>query len=127
MRSVLILIAAFSILRGSVSPKIRTEQPSRSSVLAVFVLDSQEIAQSRADYMARHNLRSHPPAKAGNWKELDNATFEGVGWAKSDRVPTCRPSGRSSWQDDDSRVLLGDAVSQSRYGYFRVRIWGKQK
>ena len=75
--------------------------------------------------MARWNFRGHPPSEAGNWKQLDEATFEGVGWSKTAVVSTCRPSGRSSPAEDNSRKLLGDATAKSDYGYFRVRIWGK--
>jgi hypothetical protein len=94
------------------------------------VLRGQAIAQSRADYMARYNYRGHPPKSAGNQWSVVGANFEGVGWNSSpsreaNRVGTCRPSGRSGPHDDNSRKLLGDAVSRSRYGTFRVRIWGR--
>jgi len=125
VRSVVVLTAICLLYRGSVAENIKIEQPGRNRVLAVFVARSQQIAQSRADYMAHYNLRGHPPDLAGDWKQLDNATFEGVGWARTSLVSTCRPSGRSSHKNDTSRVLLGDAIAQSKHGYFRVRIWGK--
>lgn len=95
-----------------------------------LVLRGQAIAQSRADYMARYNYRGHPPKAAGNQWGVPGANFEGVGWNSSrtrshNGVSTCRPSGRSGSHDDNSRKLLGDAVSRSKYGTFRVRIWGK--
>lgn len=90
----------------------------------------QQIAQMRADYMARHNYRGHPPKSAGDQWSIAGANFEGVGWNRSqtiapNRIGTCRPSGRSGSSDDNTRRLLGDAVSTSRYGSFRVRIWGR--
>ncbi|MAI41355.1 MAG: hypothetical protein CMP95_02740 [Gammaproteobacteria bacterium] len=89
----------------------------------------QQIAQSRADYMAARGYRNHPPKSAGNWQSVPGAGFEGVGWRSRNTphrsVGTCRPSGRSGPHDDNSRVLLGDAVAYSNYGSFRVRIWGK--
>lgn len=90
----------------------------------------QQIAQRRADYMAMHNYRGHPPKSAGNQWSISGANFEGVGWNRSqtiapNKIGTCRPSGRSGSSDDNTRRLLGDAVSTSRYGSFRVRIWGK--
>ena len=90
----------------------------------------QQIAQMRANYMASRNFRGHPPKSAGNQWSIAGANFEGVGWNSSqtiapNRIGTCRPSGRSGSADDNSRRLLGDAVSTSRYGSFRVRIWGR--
>lgn len=90
----------------------------------------QQIAEMRADYMARNNYRGHPPRSAGDQWSVAGAKFEGVGWNSSqtiapNRIGTCRPSGRSGSADDNSRRLLGDAVSTSRYGSFRVRIWGR--
>lgn len=90
----------------------------------------QQVAEMRADYMARNNYRNHPPKSAGDQWSVAGANFEGVGWNSSqtiapNRIGTCRPSGRSGSADDNSRRLLGDAVSTSRYGSFRVRIWGR--
>lgn len=118
--------------------RAETTQPAQvSPVLAVILredkpaLVGQEIAQQRATYMAKYNYRGHPPkSKAGNWLAVPGAGFEGVGWRRSDtphrKIGTCRPSGRSGAHDDNSRTLLGDAVAHSRYGSFRVRIWGKR-
>lgn len=90
----------------------------------------QQIAQSRADYMAARGYKGHPPKSAGNWLSVPGAGFEGVGWRSRNTphrsVGTCRPSGRSGPHDDNSRVLLGDAVAYSNYGSFRVRIWGRR-
>ena len=90
----------------------------------------QQIAQARADYMARYNYRGHPPRSAGNWMSVPGAGFEGVGWRGRNTphrsVGTCRPSGRSGPHDDNSRVLLGDAVAYSSGGSYRVRIWGRR-
>jgi len=90
----------------------------------------QAIAQSRANYMAARGYKGHPPKSAGNQWTIPGANFEGVGWRSSQSTPhrsvgTCRPSGRSGSADDKSRKLLGDAVARSRYGAFRVRIWGR--
>ncbi len=108
---------------------------SASPVLAVVtradpISYGQQIAQSRADYMAARGYKGHPPKSAGNWLSVPGAGFEGVGWRSRNTphrsVGTCRPSGRSGPHDDNSRVLLGDAVAYSSYGSFRVRIWGKR-
>jgi len=95
------------------------------------ILRGQDIAQKRANYMARNNRKGHPPKSAGNQWSIKGANFEGVGWRSNSNVAkktigTCRPSGRSGSQDDNSRSLLGDAVAHSRYGSFRVRIWGRK-
>lgn len=80
--------------------------------------------------MAARGYKGHPPKSAGNWLSVPGAGFEGVGWRSRNTphrsVGTCRPSGRSGPHDDNSRVLLGDAVAYSSYGSFRVRIWGKR-
>lgn len=90
----------------------------------------QQIAQARADYMARYNYRGHPPKSAGNWMSVPGAGFEGVGWRGRNTphrsIGTCRPSGRSGPHDDNSRVLLGDACAYSSGGSYRVRIWGRR-
>ena len=93
-------------------------------------LRGQAIAQSRANYMAARGYKGHPPKSAGNQWSVPGANFEGVGWRSNQNTPhrsvgTCRPSGRSGSADDNSRKLLGDAVARSRYGAFRVRIWGR--
>lgn len=139
------LIAFFCLLAFLAVSQAKTQQPGQSDrqhgqggqpVLAVVsradpVPIGQKIAQSRADFMAARNYRGHPPkSKAGNWLSVPGAGFEGVGWRGKDTphksVGTCRPSGRSGSADDNSRKLLGDAVSYSSYGSFRVRIWGKR-
>ena len=139
-------LIAFCLLAFLAVSQAKTQQPGQADrqhgpsrgqpVLAVVsrtdpVSIGQEIAQSRADYMASNNYRGHPPkSKAGNWLSVPGAGFEGVGWRGKDTphksVGTCRPSGRSGSADDNSRKLLGDAVSYSSYGSFRVRIWGKR-
>ena len=136
-------LSAVAILALVVS-QARTQQPESvepepaRSVLAVItrpepepvVSYGQQIAQARADYMARYNYRGHPPKSAGNWMSVPGAGFEGVGWRGRNTphrsVGTCRPSGRSGPHDDNSRVLLGDAVAYSNGGSYRVRIWGKR-
>ena len=94
------------------------------------VSHGQQIAQQRATHMARYNVRGHPPKSAGDQWSVKGANFEGVGWNGSktiapQRIGTCRPSGNAGYRDDNSRRLLGDAVSVSDHGSFRVRIWGR--
>jgi len=81
------------------------------------VSSAQQIAQQRADYMAAHGYKGHPPRSVGNWSRV--GSFEGVGWGGGRRqkqaIPTCTPAGR--------RQLVGDAVAYGRGGSYRVRIW----
>lgn len=137
MRSLLVLAAALLLVAIALDDRTVADAPTENRrVLYVVeqqeqsVLRGQAIAQSRADYMAAYNHKRHPPKSAGNQWSIKGANFEGVGWNSSpsydaNRVGTCRPSGRSGSHDDNSRTLLGDAVSRSRYGTFRVRIWGR--
>ena len=115
-------------------PAITTAQKTASPDVLVIVqqpqLRGQAIAQKRANYMAARGYKGHPPKSAGNQWSVKGANFEGVGWRSNPDTPhkkvsTCRPSGRSGSQDDKSRKLLGDAVARSRFGTFRVRIWGR--
>ena len=110
------------------------QKASRPDVLVIVEplpqLRGQAIAQSRANYMAAYGYKGHPPKSSGNQWSVPGANFEGVGWRSNQNTPhrsvgTCRPSGRSGFADDNSRKLLGDAVARSRYGAFRVRIWGR--
>lgn len=137
MRSLFVLAAALFLVAIALEDRTVADAPTENRrVLYVVeqqersVLRGQVIAQSRADYMAAYNYKGHPPKSAGNQWSVKGANFEGVGWNSSstsdqNRVGTCRPSGRSGSHDDNSRKLLGDAVSRSRYGTFRVRIWGR--
>lgn len=129
-----LLIVAVAFVAAATDPT--HAKPVKSGPVVVVVtpepakLRGQAIAQSRADYMARRGYRGHPPKSAGNQWSIPGANFEGVGW-RGRNVPhrsigTCRPSGRSGAADDNSRALLGDAVSKSKYGSFRVRIWGRK-
>ncbi len=138
-RLIALAIFALAVSQGS---KLQPSQANAqhvtviaSPVLAVItradpISYGQQIAQSRADYMAARGYKGHPPKSAGNWLSVPGAGFEGVGWRSRNTphrsVGTCRPSGRSGSHDDNSRVLLGDAVSYSRFGSFRVRIWGRR-
>ena len=104
----------------------------RSSLDQDDISDGQLVAQSRANYMARHNHRGHPPRRRTNPPDFTKVgSFEGVGWTsrkKADQqsIRTCRPSGRGGAQDDRSRTLVGDAVAHGAGGSYRVRIWGKR-
>lgn len=123
------------ITAASYTAATTTAQPAAKADVLVVVepkpqLRGQAIAQSRANFMAARNYKGHPPKSAGNQWSIPGANFEGVGWRSyrytSQRsISTCRPSGRSGSADDNSRKLLGDAVSRSKYGAFRVRIWGR--
>ena len=130
------LLFAVLLIGAAVYPQQKTTAEPVISRPVVFViteapkLRGQAIAQSRADYMARRGYRGHPPKSSGNQWSIPGANFEGVGWRSNQQTPhksvgTCRPSGRSGSADDNSRKLLGDAVSRSDYGSFRVRIWGR--
>lgn len=137
-----LIALCFLTLAVSQGPKLQPKQVladnlagQPSPVLAVItradpVSYGQQIAQSRANYMAARGHKGHPPSSAGNWQSVPGAGFEGVGWRSRNTphrsVGTCRPSGRSGPHDDNSRALLGDAVAYSRYGSFRVRIWGRR-
>ncbi len=87
------------------------------SVSTTVQSSAQQIAQQRANYMAAHGYKGHPPQSAGSWSRV--GSFEGVGWAGGRRdkqsIPTCTP-GRG-------RQLVGDAVAYGRGGSYRVRIW----
>lgn len=90
---------------------------------------AQRVAQQRANYMATHRYFGHPaPGLTENWRRVPGATFEGVGWMpgkiNKHRISTCRPSGQQSPSEDNSRVLLADAVAYANGHSFRVRIWG---
>ncbi len=139
LRLIALCFFALAVSQGTkFQPRQATAQHptvSVSPVLAVVtradpISYGQQIAQSRADYMASRGYKGHPPKSAGNWLSVPGAGFEGVGWRSRNTphrsVGTCRPSGRSGPHDDNSRVLLGDAVAYSNYGSFRVRIWGKR-
>lgn len=123
------IIAAITLF--SVNNVELPHRPRDFSVAVVVCIDdeAQQIAQSRANYMAKHGYRGHPPRSEADWQSIEQATFEGVGWryrvVRREMIPTCRPSGVSSASDDDSRELLADAAASSEYGSFRVRIWGK--
>ena len=130
------LLFAVLLIGAAFYPQQKTTAEPVISRPVVFViteapkLRGQAIAQSRADYMARRGYRGHPPKSSGNQWSIPGANFEGVGWRSNQQTPhksvgTCRPSGRSGSSDDNSRKLLGDAVSRSAYGSFRVRIWGR--
>ena len=130
------LLFAVLLIGAAFYPQQKTTAEPVISRPVVFViteapkLRGQAIAQSRADYMARRGYRGHPPKSSGNQWSIPGANFEGVGWRSNQQTPhksvgTCRPSGRSGSADDHSRKLLGDAVSRSAYGSFRVRIWGR--
>lgn len=129
-----LLIVAVALIAAATEPT--HAEPVESGPVVVVVtpepqkLRGQAIAQSRADYMARRGYRGHPPKSAGNQWRIPGANFEGVGWRGRDvphqKIGTCRPSGRSGSAADNSRALLGDAVSRSKYGSFRVRIWGRK-
>jgi len=99
---------------------------------AKTITKGQRVAQARADYMARHNYKGHPPRRRTTPPDFTTVgSFEGVGWtqrrnATRQTVRTCRPSGRSGAQDDNSRKLIGDAVAHGNAGSYRVRIWGKR-
>jgi len=141
-RLIVVSLITLAVSQGPIQqPKraiAQTENKSATPVLAVILRADQEpaisygqqIAQSRADYMAARDYKGHPPKSAGSWQSVPGAGFEGVGWRSRNTphrsVGTCRPSGRSGPHNDNSRVLLGDAVAYSRYGSFRVRIWGKR-
>jgi len=124
--SIIAAITLFSVNNVEVP-----QRPREFSVAVVVCRDdtAQQIAQARADYMAEHGYRGHPPRSVADWRNIEQATFEGVGWryrvVQRELVPTCRPSGVSSASSDDSRELLADASASSEYGSFRVRIWGK--
>jgi len=96
------------------------------------VSQGQLVAQQRADYMARHNHRGHPPRRRIDPPDFTTVgSFEGVGWtsrknAARSQIGTCRPSGRSGPHDDNSRRLVGDAVAHGTRGSYRVRIWGRR-
>ena len=75
---------------------------------------AQAIAQSRANWMARHNRMQHPPRSAGNFASV--GTFEGVGAGRGGNIPTCTPRGR--------KMLVGDAQARGANGMiYRCRIW----
>jgi len=130
-----LICAGLLVAAASYTPSTTTAQPtSKADVLIVVEpapqLRGQAIAQSRANYMAARGYKGHPPKSAGNQWSIPGANFEGVGWRSNRNTPqrsigTCRPSGRSGSADDNSRKLLGDAVARSKYGAFRVRIWGR--
>ena len=130
-----LICAALLIGAAIYTPATTTAQKAaRLDVLIIVELKpqlrGQAIAQSRANYMAARGYKGHPPKSAGNQWTIPGANFEGVGWRSNQNTPhtsvgTCRPSGRSGSADDKSRKLLGDAVARSRYGAFRVRIWGR--
>ncbi len=96
------------------------------------VSQGQLVAQQRADYMAKHNHRGHPPRRRQSPPDFVTVgSFEGVGWtsrknAVRSQIGTCRPSGRSGSHDDNSRRLVGDAVAHGTRGSYRVRIWGRR-
>jgi hypothetical protein len=130
------VLFAVLLIGAAFYPQQKTTAEPVTSRPVVFViteapkLRGQAIAQSRADYMASRGYKGHPPKSSGNQWSIPGANFEGVGWRSNQQTPhrsvgTCRPSGRSGSADDNSRKLLGDAVSRSRYGSFRVRIWGR--
>ncbi len=131
------LIFAILLIGAAFYPNQPTIAKPVTQPAVIFVVTAappamrgQAIAQSRADYMARRGYKGHPPKSSGNQWSIPGANFEGVGWRSNQQTPhksvgTCRPSGRSGSADDNSRKLLGDAVSRSRYGSFRVRIWGR--
>ena len=133
MGRLFLLLALLALL--SYEPATTTAQKTGVRDLLVIVdpppqLRGQAIAQQRANYMAARGYKGHPPKSAGNQWTIPGANFEGVGWRSNRNTPhrsvgTCRPSGRSGSADDKSRKLLGDAVARSRYGAFRVRIWGR--
>lgn len=113
-----------SVVRSKDPTNKRDDQPDS----AFSYMPAQAIAQNRANYMASRGLRGHPPIVPGmDWLSVPGACFEGVGWSRFQRsrakISTCRPSGRSSPEDDNSRTLVGDAAARSRLGTFRVRIW----
>ncbi|WP_197169282.1 hypothetical protein [Novipirellula galeiformis] len=93
-------------------------KPLRSMVSTVAQLPGQAVAQMRANYMAKHDMRNHPPQSAGSWSSVGK--FEGVGWHSSvtvshEVVPTCTPS--------RGMTLVGDAVARGPNGTYRCRIW----
>lgn len=96
------------------------------------ISQGQQVAQQRADYMAKHNHRGHPPRRRLNPPDFVTVgSFEGVGWtsrknADRSQIGTCRPSGRSGAHDDNSRRLVGDAVAHGTRGSYRVRIWARR-
>jgi hypothetical protein len=82
-------------------------------------LPLQSVAQKRADYMALHNYRWHPPYNIGQpWRK--GARFEGAGWGRQNanpkRIGTCLPRYRGM-------QLVGDAFARSQYGTYRIRLW----
>jgi hypothetical protein len=68
----------------------------------------QERCQMEADYMAKHQHKGHVFGTIGR--------FEGVGWGRGDKPPTCVP--------DKQLTLTGDAATQGQDGlWYRVRSW----
>ena len=82
-------------------------------------LTSQQVAQARVDYMAKHNHRWHPPYHIPNNRLWKVARFEGAGWGGRHRDPktlgTCRPRYKMT--------LVGDAWAKGKYGTYRIRLW----
>lgn len=138
----LIAILAFAGIADAQTPcpicgQIHARQPVRNTLNAVLpgqnLGSGQAIAQARANYMARHDLRTHPPQSAGNFASV--GTFEGVGWtsdrnASQQSVSTCvagypRVSrmAKGSHAGGPGTTLVGDAIARGPRGTYRVRIW----
>ena len=82
-------------------------------------LTAQQVAQIRADYMAKYNYRWHPPYNIPNNRLWRVSRFEGAGWGGRHRNPktigTCTPRYRMT--------LVGDAWAKGKYGTYRIRLW----
>ena len=82
-------------------------------------LTAQQVAQARADYMAKYNHRGHPPYNIPNNRLWRVSRFEGAGWSGSNanpkRIGTCTPRYKMT--------LVGDAWAKGKYGTYRIRLW----
>ena len=82
-------------------------------------LTAQQVAQARADYMAKHNYRGHPPYNIPNNRLWRVSRFEGAGWSRANanpkRIGTCMPRYRMT--------LVADAWAKGKYGTYRIRLW----
>ena len=72
---------------------------------------AQKIAETKAAHAAYYGIKGHCLRHLG----FGGGTFEGCGWASHGNPSTCTPRG--------GKVLIADARSKGRDGWYRYRIW----
>ncbi|TWU60803.1 hypothetical protein Poly51_10840 [Rubripirellula tenax] len=93
----------------------------------------QAVAQVRANFMARYDVRTHAPRGIGNVGSVGR--FEGIGWTRN-RYASRSSVGtsvagysrysrlaRGTHAGAPGTILVGDAVARGPNGTYRVRIW----